>query len=79
MTQVAQLQSDIDAAYRECFESVSRDLHDEMGSAAALEDITEASFGNLGRANSEVHYILAFTTATVPHDSLFCTLSKAPQ
>ena len=53
--QMAQLQSDIDAAYRDCFEAASRDLPEELLPSADLQTISEASFGHIGRTNPQVH------------------------
>ena len=52
--QVAQLQLDLDAAYKECFLHTSRDPSDELASSLELQSISEASFGGLGRTNPEV-------------------------
>ena len=52
--QVAQLQSDLDAAYRDCFLQTSRDLSDKLASPLELQSISEASFGDLGRTKPEV-------------------------
>ena len=65
MTQVVQLQSDVDAAYRECFEPVCKNLPEELGDVTDLKDITEASFGNLGRTNPQVRHFSAYTVADV--------------
>ena len=65
-TQVVQLQADIDVAYRECFQSVSRNLPEELGGSADLQDISEASFGNLGRTNPEVRH----TSVSIPAQNL---------
>ena len=59
--QVAHLQTDLDAAYRDCFLQTSRDLSDELATPSELQSISEASFGDLGRTNPEVlHYPLSF-------------------
>lgn len=52
--QVAQLQSDLDAAYRDCFLQTSRDLSDKLACPLELQSISEASFGDLGRTKPEV-------------------------
>ena len=55
---MVQLQSDIDTAYRDCFESASEDLPVELASSAELQGVTEASFGSLGRTDPEVCYLM---------------------
>ncbi len=73
MTQVVQLQSDIDAAYKECFESVSKGLPEQLGVSTDLQDISEASFGNLGRTNSEVRHFSASIISGDPLHGVSCS------
>ena len=58
LSQMVELQSDIDTAYRDCFGSAGGDFSVELASSAALQGVTEASFGNLGRTDPEVCHLL---------------------
>ena len=75
MMQVDQLQCKIDAAYKECFESASRSVPDELEVSIDLPDISEASFGNLGRTDPEVrHHVYRPCHSARPMCPCYCLL-----